>query len=223
MWKQVALCLTLSSLYCQTEPKWVYKEVVDGNAVQTEWFSKPLDNMIELEGISPKTKTQITCSNDYIINKITYESHKGKTPKEYSCKRDGSALKISSHSEDHQIEKIYQIGKSAWIQEFGFGLRPFVQSGYKSYKFCIINPKDYSLNQMVAKKERVELIDVNDKTYKAQKVKITLQGFKSLFWTAYAWFDTASGDLLMYRGNKGPNTPTSVITLSSSSGQSETK
>ncbi|MEX0962208.1 MAG: hypothetical protein WDZ28_05075 [Simkaniaceae bacterium] len=205
--------LAAFSLSAKEPPKWIYEESVNGQQIQTLWYEEKKGDELLLEGQNSKSLITIRCSDEFVIDKIKYVNKKGEIPQEYTCQRKGSSLYVTSLFGDRKIEKNFKIGNSAWVQEFGFGLRPFVQSEYRSYKFSIINPKDFTLNALVAKKERIELITLNAQTYKAQKIKITLQGFKSMFWTAHAWFDTVSGNLLMYRGNKGPNTPTTIITL----------
>ena len=68
---------------------------------------------------------------------------------------------------------------------------------------------------MQASKEGTERVKFNEKCGKREvlKVKISLTGFKKIFWKAELWFDQETGDLLKYRANEGPNTPTSTITL----------
>lgn len=212
--KRLALFFVLAApLFSEEKPQWTYQETVEGKSVNTEWFVEKEGDALHLKGVSPKSTIDINCTPDYVLEKMKYVSKKGKTPKEYVCQRTNNRLVVEAKEENSVDEKRYSIGNSPWIQEFGFGLRPFMASSSAIYKFCIINPKDLTLNHMVARKEKIETLEVNGKNYKAQKIKITLQGYKKVFWTAYAWFDVETNNLVLYRGNKGPNTPTTTITL----------
>jgi hypothetical protein len=66
---------------------------------------------------------------------------------------------------------------------------------------------------MVAKKLEKETLKIHDTTYQAILVEVTLQGFKSMFWKAQIWYDAKTYDLLQYKSNEGPNTPTTTVTL----------
>ena len=203
----IALSLLLSV------PQISYNEEIKGNNTLTEWFTEEKEESITLQGISSRTNFTLTCNSDYIMNQVTYLSKLADTHEQYSCKRIGNTLHVKRLSDGKEVVKEYNIGKTAWIQEFNFGLRPFIKSGLSTYKFCIINPSDLTLNKMIAKKQQVKLLTVNNETYRVQKVKITLQGPRALFWTAYAWYDITTGNMIKYTGNKGPKTPTSTVTL----------
>ncbi|MDX8431408.1 MAG: hypothetical protein SNF33_06385 [Candidatus Algichlamydia australiensis] len=201
------------SLLCASLPELSYNEEIKGISVKTEWFTQKEESSLTLEGKSPKTNFKLVCDPDYIMSHVTYLSSKHDKDEQYECYREGKILKVKRVSGENESLKEYNIGNCNWIQEFNFGLRPFVRSGLGSFRFCIINPSDLSLNRMIAKKQHIELIKTGKETYRAQKVKITLQGPKALFWTAYAWFDTETGHMVKYKGNRGPNTPMSTVTL----------
>ena len=69
---------------------------------------------------------------------------------------------------------------------------------------------------MIATKDYVEDLSINGKSYKAQKLKITLQGFKKRFWKAEVWYDLQTLELLRYKANEGPGTPITEINLTGS-------
>ena len=210
--KKLFLSLILiSSLFAQDN--WVYDEEVNGHSIETKWQGETKDNTLFLKGESSKNVVEIVCKPDFEMEAISYTALKEGGGATYSCKRSGNTLHLVSKQGDAEVVKNYSVGRTPWIQEFGFGLRPFMASGASSIKFYIINPKDLSMHKLVAKREGQETVTIGDKAYRTNKVKISLSGFKSLFWTAYAWFDTESGNMVMYKGNKGPNTPTTTITL----------
>ena len=60
---------------------------------------------------------------------------------------------------------------------------------------------------------RSETVEVAGTKYNAQKVKVTLTGFKKNFWKAQLWFDKESHLLIRYRANEAPGTPYTETTL----------
>ena len=74
---------------------------------------------------------------------------------------------------------------------------------------------------MIALKQGPDQINLNGKLFPAVKVKITLRGFRKMFWHADLWFEEGTGDLLKYEANEGPHTPTSTITLFSKDSNSD--
>ena len=109
--------------------------------------------------------------------------------------------------------EIYNIGQDIWIQEFAFCFHDFIRSNDKSLKFQIINARDISLHQMVATKKDIETLTIGDNSYTALKVRVTLTGFKQMFWKAETWYDQKTGDLLKYMATEGPGTTLDTITM----------
>jgi hypothetical protein len=109
---------------------------------------------------------------------------------------------------NHRIDK-----KNPWVQEFDFGLLPLLSSNKTSLNFQLINPKNFKMHKLVAKKVKEEAIKIKEILYDAVLVEITLQGFKSMFWKARIWYDKKTHDLLLYKSDEGPNTASTTVTL----------
>lgn len=195
----------------QKKLKYVYNEDTEGYVIQTTWIVELEPNGLRIDGDNPEGITKIDCSSEYTINKFAYKAKD--SDREFVIERNGSQLVAKGKIKSKDRMKTHDIGDTPWIQEFGFGLRAFMASEETSYKFCIVNPKDFGVVKMIAKKKKIETIEVGDKEYSAQKVYVTLQGLKSMFWGADMWFDAKSQDLLMYEADQGPDTPFTVITF----------
>jgi hypothetical protein len=207
--------LLISFLYSLTSfanHAYVYEEETAGQVSTFTWDVEKEDNYLKLIAEDEISTTIIKCSADFHIFEFYYKSKT--VPTEFIVSQIGKNLIAKGRVNNRYLEKVHKIDLP-WIQQFGFGLRPFVLSKEKSIKLCLISPEDFSLQKMVAKKEENEVIFLNNQKYDAIRVTLTLPGFKSMFWKARLWFDRRTGDFLKYSANKGPHTPTTTTILKS--------
>ncbi len=189
----------------------VFSKDVNGEYSELHWNVEQQEDKLVIQGESRDSTTLIHCSKEYHFENYV-NSSKDETEK-FTYKKDRDQLIVSSNRNGKIKEKSYDLKHTAWVQDFGFGLKPFLASSHDEFFFYIINPKDLKLNKMVATKEKIEPQKFGDKEYLTQKVKITLDGFYSRFWKAELWFDTKTNQLLRYKANEGPSTPTTIITF----------
>ncbi|WP_420422607.1 hypothetical protein [Simkania sp.] len=210
-------CLFIAPLVSKEEEPpskvtYVYKKEIEGRTSETTWILQEKDKNVHIQGISGNGETLIITSPPVNTQCFSYQSKNEKN--EYYIHRDGPYL-FAKRSDGEQVtQKEFNIGDDFWIQEFDFTFRPFILSTADSLKFYIVHPTKLSLHHMIAtKSSRLEQVKVQGETHDAIKVKVTLTGFKKMFWKAELWFERNTGDLLKYMANEGPNTPMSVITL----------
>jgi len=209
-------CLFISPLVGEESPPtkitYVYKKDMEGSVSETTWVLQEKEKNLHIQGKSGGGETLIITSPPIHTQSFSYQS---KTePNEYYIHRDGPYLYAKRNDNGQVSQKEFNIGDDLWIQEFDFTFRPFILSAADSLKFYIVHPTKLSLHHMIASKSsRLERVEVKGETYDAIKVKVTLTGFKKMFWKAELWFERNTGDLLKYMANEGPNTPMSVITL----------
>jgi hypothetical protein len=166
------------------------------------------DYVIDIEG--KDQKTTLTASLPFSLK--SYVTKKNKDF--YEFYKEGSVIKAKGLIQGENLLAEFKASKkNPWIQEFDFGLRPLLESSKSSLNFQLINPKNFKMHKMVAKKEKQEVLKIGTTTYEAVLVEITLQGFKSMFWKAQIWYDKKTHDLLLYKANEGPNTPVTTVTL----------
>lgn len=201
------LIFIVSSTWAQVT--YVYNKDVEGRESKTTWTVALKGGDLHITGESLSGKTQIITTPERVTKKFTHQSGKN----EYTIIREGSKLKAQKNVNGQFSERQFNLGNDLWVQEFDFSFKPFILSDYRDFKFSIIHPKNLDLHDMVATKQSFEKIDLHGVTREAIKVKVTLTGFKKMFWHADLWFDPQSGDLLKYMATEGPNTPLSVITL----------
>lgn len=211
MMKFIAFLFALSTLCADVT--YIYNKDVEGRESKTTWTLdfQENDNLLHITGESLSGNTLIVTSPDRITHSF---SHISKHQNErYSIRREGNVLIAEREVNGKQSQRTFKIGNSAWVQEFDFCFKPFILSDFSDFKFSIVHPKKLDLHDMIATKQHFEQIDLHGQTRDALKVKVTLRGFKSMFWHANLWFDPIAGDLLKYMANEGPNTPVSIITL----------
>ena len=187
-----------------------YEEQTGNRKSNFTWNVEKTNKNIEICGEEDEASTTMYFTKDFVMYKYFYKSKI--FPTEYELSLENNILTARGKVNNLTVGKTHNLA-TPWIQQFGFGLKPFVLSDKKSIDFSFIIPKDFSIQKMVAQKEGKEFVSSNGKQYETQKVTITLAGFKSRFWKARLWFDSTTGDLVKYAANKGPNTETTIDML----------
>lgn len=205
------LLFSLSTVFADIT--FIYHKDIEGRESKSTWTLdfQEKENILHINGDSLSGKTLIITTPERVTQSFTYQSKNKKS--QYSIHRDGDYLIASREVNGERTERQFHIRNGSWVQEFDFCFKPYVLSNFRDFKFSIIHPKKMSLHNMIATKQGFEQININGKIYDALKVKVTLTGFKKMFWHANLWYDVQAGDLIKYMANDGPNTPLSTITL----------
>lgn len=192
----------------------VYKKETGGVEITTTYTIDQDNNQYHIQGANKEQTTEILGAIPYKTLSLTCTSKKNSD--HYTFVLKDATLTADGVIKGEKLHAVYKIARnSAWIQEFEFGFLPFLTSSKKSVDFDILHPKTFKLHKMTAKKQGTETLKIGGASYQAQMITITLQGFKSMFWKAQLWYDTVSHNLLMYKANEGPHTPTTTISLAS--------
>jgi hypothetical protein len=191
----------------------VYIEETSGQTITTTWDVIKKDENLVITGINDLNTTTLKTDLKYGQKEYKYFTKNGST--NYEIMKNNSNIIAKGKYDNKVMDETHNISNEIWIQQLGFGLIEFAKSSKKKLQFHVINPQDFSINKLVATKQKPSSLTINDKTYEAQKIKITLTGIGSLFWEAEIWYDTKDNIYLKYAGNKGPNTPTTTVTLQS--------
>ena len=191
---------------------YIYSTDVEGQESKTTWTIEKKEDVWQFHGESMGEKTLVIASPSQ-INTQSFSCHSKNNGNFYSVRKEGDTLIARCETKGEKSEKALPLNGDAWVQEFDFSLKPYILSGSTDFKFSIVHPKKLSLHNMIASKQGLDQIDINGKLFTALKVKVTLRGFKKMFWHGDLWFDQESGDLLRYKANDGPSTPTSITTF----------
>lgn len=199
--------LSLPSFASQEVYTFIQK--VRGEQNKITWTLKAEGEYLTIAGVDQESTTTITGTPSYSFNSFSYSSPIAS----YQMDLAGGILSVKGTTESgNRKTKTYNIGKEPWVQQFWFGLLPFLQSTEKTFRFSIVNPKNFDRVRMIAYKERIEPLTLDGKDRAALRVKVTLQGFQSMFWSGHVWFDPQTYTFLKYEANSGPNTPLMTVT-----------
>jgi hypothetical protein len=202
--KKITLALMLAAHLFSANETITYESVTDEKKLTTKWEVELKGHEIDVTYANPDQDSLIKMSDNYQFELFKQTEKTSNTW--FEVKRSGKSISaVRQENKNAPLKKQYN-SKYPWLQEFGFGLKPFVASKESEFKFCILGPQDLALHNMVAKKIKFENITINGKKYNALKVKVTLQGFKSAFWKGYSWWDTDNHLMLRYQANSGPHT-----------------
>ncbi|MBM3191844.1 MAG: hypothetical protein FJZ63_04250 [Chlamydiae bacterium] len=193
----------------------VYKKISGTKDLMTTYVCTPQKEEIVIEA---SNKDQTTKAVTTLSHQLKSFSCHYNHSKDYSLfTLDNGTLTAEGIIKGELRKEVHVIKDTLWIQEFEFGLLPFLQSSKNAWFFDILHPKNFKLHKMVARKQEITSLKLGDKSYEAKLVHVTLQGFKSMFWKAELWFDNTTHKLLLYKANEGPHTPNVTISLISSS------
>ena len=182
------------------------EDLIVASQCKIEEKKKQINHKIENENENIK----IEYSKNYETQKYLYSSKKEST--NYQFLKEKNKVLAEGIVKNKKIKKSHKL-KYPWIQNFSLGFKPFVLSKKKFLKFVVLNPKDFSFQKLIAKKKGKEILKINKKNYEAQKIEISLPGFKKMFWKAKIWFCNKTNKFLKYEGNSGPKTPVSISML----------
>ena len=106
-------------------------------------------------------------------------------------------------------------GSLPWYQTFNYQFSDFALSGEKKRDFVMIRPDNLTLTEWKLIRKGVEIIETPMGEIRTVKVKVTLAGFLSAFWSAECWFRADDGRFVKYAGpDGGPGSPDIVSVLS---------
>ena len=191
---------------------YVYKNITGSKETTNTLLMKKKKDDYSITETSDLGITNSVYSFKYVLKEMHVQS--AKEDSDYKFTINKRKLSLKGRAFGRKIKREYTLA-DRWVQDFTFGLRPFLDSKRQNYSFVILSPNDFTTNELIASKDGIEKIKIGDTTYNTQRVKITLPGFKSMFWKADAWYDLGTFDLIKYRANKGPGTPMSTLILNS--------
>ena len=205
------ICCVLSSttFYAKTTT-YTYEKAKEGVKTTTTWtITQKAKDQITLIAKNKEFSTKIKADKNYNTKKYAFSSDK--THEDYTLRSEGSSIIAKGIIKGRQRTKTIKLGKNPWLQDFCFNLTPFISSSAKEFAFSMIYPADFSLIDMIAKKQERAKITLANKEYDAQKIYLTLPGFKGKFWSAELWYDLKNKNMLLFIANEGPGTPITTI------------
>ena len=140
----------------------------------------------------------------------------------FVVKRTGNNIAISGTFKGNPINKTVEIDKDQWFNKVDHALSEWVRSDKEKLDFWVLKlSSDLDPIKIRAEKVGKETLKLDDGTFQAIKVKLTLSSFlMSNFWSSYYWYRAEDGLFLKFKGTMGmPGTPTTIIELTSFAGK----
>lgn len=208
----LAVFVLFNQLVFATEKIFIYKETTGKTSITSKWSVISRDEGYSIIAESPNEYHHVLCTQDHAT--ISWEFKNTGLGTELLAKRDGNRLIVNGRFKKKEINTEYKIDHLPWFEFIEVALSGFVQSEEEKIEFWIIQPNNLKLYQMVAIKQKTETLNLNGQDVEALRIKVTLPGFSSLFWSAQYWFRKSDGVYLRYEGVRGgPGTPKTRVEL----------
>ena len=128
--------------------------------------------------------------------------------------RENSFIQISGEFEGKQLKKTIEIETAEWYQVPEFAISRMLAARKDFVIFSMFWIDKMSFYVMKAARIGEEKILIDGKEIDTIKVKMSLTGFKSVFWHADYWFRKSDFLIVKYIGVNGlPGTGSSVVEL----------
>jgi len=196
-----------------TAEQFDYFEETGADRVKITWRLEKRKNSIVLTSTKSTGRVDIYTNNPSLAS-LQWESKNPSQNTDILAKRDKNVILISGTLEGETIAKKVKIDRSPWYQSLSFSLTSLAKSDKASNIFWVLRPNDLAAVKMKARKIKTESIKAGGRKVEAERIKVVLPGFRSMFWHGLYWFRKDDGVFIKYQGKKGPpGTPITVTTL----------
>lgn len=128
--------------------------------------------------------------------------------------RHGDKLVFTGRFKGEKIQRTISISSEPWYQALSLSLRKFNRSSDQKAQFWSIRPDTLDVHLLEIIKEGEELILLGSDPCHANRIKIQLTGYKSVFWSSHYWLRKEDGLFVRYEGPSGPpGWPLTTVTL----------
>lgn len=137
---------------------------------------------------------------------------------EFKAVRKGNLIEINGIFKGKPIGKTVKVDEKPWINKLDHGLSAWAVTDTEETELIFWTLKlssDLDPILFRAEKEGQETIYIENKTFEAIKVKISLDGLLlSKLWSAHCWYEANSGLFLKFEGTQGgPGSPLTTILM----------
>lgn len=205
-----SLAALASSVFSEDIRKYIVTE--NTGTVQTShtWTIQHTAKGIEISWISPDKSFFSLCDEDG----NTVEWRLRNPTEDITARRSGNLIALAGNRAGKKFHKDISIDKSPWFQPIPYSLGRFSQSRLNTVAFWAIRPDNLDVVKLLAKRDGEGQITTRAGPLLARKIRISLDGILSHFWTANYWFRDSDGLFIRYEGANGfPGTPMTTMQL----------
>lgn len=155
-------------------------------------------------------------TDTYVLNAdggtITWKRSNPEKKTDFIARRNGNTIYLTGTREGREINSSILTDGGIWYQHIAYCLSRFAVSSGRQVSFFVLRPDNFKLLGMNAVKDGIHDVTLDGIVTRVRKVKVTLRGMLSRFWSGMYWYDGADGFFLRYEGVNGPpGTPGTVI------------
>jgi hypothetical protein len=209
------LCfLFLSNPASEAQNRLIYREQTGQNIVRIEVWEERYMEIIVLHSIMSNGEAY-DIQNDPGLATVafTYENTVQKTF--YWASREGYTVRFEGTLMGKPFSSTARIDERPLYQSVERSLQGFAISGLsETIYFWIVLPSDAKVFQLAARREGREVVDIDGQRVEAERVKVSLPGIASIFWSSVYWYRPADGTFLRSECVRGfIGTPKTVLEL----------
>ncbi len=206
---RILICILLVSAFTLGAETVIFQETVKGKTTRENIdITRITENGLSWEISTAKDSvSKIGTDENGKVQAMEVSSTEGN----WTLKVDGDNLTSAGTYKGNAFSGTLPLKGRLWSSGFDMALKTYIRNNTKgNLPFLMVNPVDISkCTEMVLVPEKEETLDGKI----ARRFKITLEGAKSLFWSAKIWADPLTGDQVKYQGNQGPGTPDMVLVI----------
>jgi len=133
----------------------------------------------------------------------------------YWASREGNAIRFEGTIMGKPFARSERIDSRPLYQSVERSLQGFAVSGMpETIYFWIVLPSDAKVFQLMARREGREVVDIDGQQVEAERVKVSLPGIASIFWSSVYWFRPGDGTFLRSECVRGfIGTPKTILVL----------
>jgi len=151
---------------------------------------------------------------DTTFHTIKYEFENKEENSEVTIDQQDSKIVLKGILKGKEIESEFVNDEIKWSQSITYTLHRFMLSDKEQEIFRIFRPDNFKPIEFKAVKGEEDTLQINGTEIPVQKIKLRLNGIKSIFWKGEYNFRIPDGLFIKYKGkNGGPGSPETTIIL----------
>lgn len=116
-------------------------------------------------------------------------------------------VRLTGRHRGRPVDKTFKLNAQPWNQPFQQGLAPFLSSRETKTVFWAIGTRgkgELKITRFTVRREKASpapsLLQQSGFSGPFHRIKISLHGLLSMFWSGHYWYDAADGSFLLYQG-----------------------
>lgn len=142
---------------------------------------------------------------------------------DFKAVRTATTIAVRGIFEGKPLDRRVEIDSAPWYQSLERSLEPLARSPVgTTTELWVLQPDTLTARKIQARNEGTDRITIEDRLITAARVKISLPGFLSVFWSSSYWYRLSDGKFVRFEGLHGPpGSPLTTVELLRSLGDAK--